>query len=340
MHSWLARLKRVLRWDEDAFSAYRDRVAIHLTALAALLLVPFTVVHLLAGRVALATVIAVAQAVLLVNAAALQAGRAPWVPTWIMCALLIVAVCASVWLQGINGAFWAFPTLFICFFQLPRKVALGLSLALLLGVTAAATASIGYSIALRVFATLMLTLVMIHVVLNVIGELQRALVEQAITDPLTGAFNRRHLQAQLERMAAPDAARQSADVAHALLAIDIDQFKRINDRYGHAVGDRVLREVVAALRERTRSDDMLFRIGGEEFVLLLPATGIASAQALAEDLRRQVEAAPILADEPVTVSVGVCLQRSGASPESWLREADRALYRAKNGGRNRVELAA
>jgi diguanylate cyclase (GGDEF)-like protein len=196
---------------------------------------------------------------------------------------------------------------------------------------------LGPGLALRLLVSMGFVLLMIQVVLGVLGRLQRRLVEQAITDPLTGTYNRRHLQTQLDRLNLPSG--EMRGPTPALLAIDIDHFKRINDTHGHATGDAVLRALVALIATRQRLGDVLFRTGGEEFMLLLPRTPPAAAQALAEDLRRRVEAAALLPDRPVTVSIGIASLRPEGGVDAWLRAADAALYRAKQGGRNRVELA-
>jgi diguanylate cyclase (GGDEF)-like protein len=182
-----------------------------------------------------------------------------------------------------------------------------------------------------------LTLFMISWALGIIGELQRALREQAITDPLTGAFNRRHLQAELARLSQPG---QGVSQSHSLLAIDIDHFKRVNDRFGHAEGDEVLRRLVAAILARKRASDLLFRTGGEEFMLLLYRTSPAQARAIAEDLRERLESQAWLPNgDTVTISIGVNTWRPGQSVDEWMRGADRALYDAKREGRNRVTMA-
>jgi len=332
---WAA-LAGVLRSGDDALADFRDRIAVHLSLMAAVLLLPFTASHLLAGRWALATMIAVAQLILTVNSLALRVGRAPPVPFGVMSVGLGAAVCGSIGLQGVNGVPWAFPTLFIFFFVLRRAVALPLSLLLLVGASVVAAVAIGWPMAARVFAALGLTLVMINVVLNVIGELQGALVAQAITDPLTGAFNRRHFDTQLAQLPAPAA---GAEAVNVLLALDLDHFKAVNDRHGHAAGDRVLQGAVAVLNARKRPSDRLFRTGGEEFVLLLPRITAADAAKLAEDLRQRIEAAPLLDGQRVTVSIGVAAQRAGRDATAWLHAADEALYEAKRSGRNRVVVA-
>jgi len=121
-----------------------------------------------------------------------------------------------------------------------------------------------------------------------------------------------------------------------LLLIDIDRFKLINDQFGHAKGDSVLKGIVAVVGKRSRKVDSLFRVGGEEFILLLPDAQEAAAVAVAEQLRASVADAPLLDGRQVTVSIGVSELQAGESPDSWMKHADDALYAAKNAGRNRV----
>lgn len=133
----------------------------------------------------------------------------------------------------------------------------------------------------------------------------------------------------------------------ALLMVDIDHFKRVNDHYGHLAGDHVLRHMVGVLRQRLRASDVLGRYGGEEFMVLLPGTDLHGAAQLAEQLRQAVQAAPCEWQGQriaFTVSIGVAASAdTPADPsrtsEALLQAADQALYRAKDDGRNRVALA-
>ena len=133
----------------------------------------------------------------------------------------------------------------------------------------------------------------------------------------------------------------------ALLMVDIDHFKRVNDHYGHLAGDHVLRHIVGVLRQRLRASDVLGRYGGEEFMVLLPGTDLHGAAQLAEQLRQAVQATPCEWQGqriPFTVSIGVAASAdTPADPsrtsEALLQAADQALYRAKDDGRNRVALA-
>ena len=166
----------------------------------------------------------------------------------------------------------------------------------------------------------------------------------AALDPLTGVANRRSLIAALDR----DVARaQRMREPMALMMVDIDHFKDVNDRYGHPAGDRVLCSVVNVLRQRVRAQDLVGRYGGEEFMVLLPDTGLTGAEQLARALCKAVEESRCPADGvpgpgiAVTVSIGVFGGRleSGDSWDMLIAAADRALYQAKNNGRNRVEVA-
>jgi diguanylate cyclase (GGDEF)-like protein len=189
-------------------------------------------------------------------------------------------------------------------------------------------------------AALTVTTGIFSTVLGRMGERQRSLSRR---ESLTGCFNRRAFYELFPREV-ERAHRLSHGVS--LVFLDIDHFKRINDRYGHETGDRVLQQLAARLQATVRETDLLFRWGGEEFVILLAHTAPEDAPVLAERIRAAVEARPFLEDEAfrpvrVTVSVGT----AGAAeypiePDELLARADAACYRAKEAGRNRVEAAA
>lgn len=167
-------------------------------------------------------------------------------------------------------------------------------------------------------------------------EQARRLRQMANTDPLTGVFNRRYLELQMEQ--ALSAWRRYRRPT-TLLIIDVDHFKRINDRFGHAIGDHALRRLVELISARIRSVDTLCRYGGEEFVVLLREVNASGAAVVAEALRSRVEAAPVLPEGRMTVSIGIAELVEAEDLDHWLNLADAALYLAKRSGRNRVELA-
>jgi two-component system cell cycle response regulator len=168
--------------------------------------------------------------------------------------------------------------------------------------------------------------------------LRDTFVEQATRDGLTGLFNRREIDLQAEA-AVSFADRQGSQLS--CLMTDIDHFKQINDRFGHAAGDAVLREAAQRIVAACRASDVVGRYGGEEFMLLLPETCAEDAVTTGDKLRRVLSERPIEVGGlsiPITVSVGVAgWEQSMAAPAHY-EAADQALYRAKELGRNRTEL--
>jgi diguanylate cyclase (GGDEF)-like protein len=172
-------------------------------------------------------------------------------------------------------------------------------------------------------------------------EKNEQLYELSVRDRLTGVHNRGYATDMLTRLVA-EAARYRRPMAAVLL--DLDRFKAINDRHGHAAGDAVLRAAASRLKRRLRQTDLVARWGGEELLVLLPETTLETAVALAEELRAELAAEPVDWDGtaiPVTASFGVaaCDGSPAETPEGFLHRADVALYEAKEAGRNRVEVA-
>ena len=158
----------------------------------------------------------------------------------------------------------------------------------------------------------------------------------ASTDKLTGSWNRRRLEEtvknEMDRL-------KRYDHPLCMMMFDIDFFKKINDQYGHGTGDLVLIALAALIRESLRTSDSLTRWGGEEFVVLCPNTTLSTAALLAERLRNKIASESFPEVKHVTVSVGIAECVSGETFEQWFKRADEALYRAKSGGRNQVQVA-
>ena len=186
-----SRARVALDIDSDALATHRRGIRLRLSWLGAVALLPFTLLHLLTANWILYAVNLVLSSAMAANACSLQRGRRPVLPLWALCCFMIGGVATSIGLQGNYGMLWAYPALFMFFFVLPRRQAMALAVVLMGVSTASATVSLGMPLATRLLVSMMVTLVMIHVVLNVPGQLQQALVEQANTDPLTGAYNRR-----------------------------------------------------------------------------------------------------------------------------------------------------
>ncbi len=167
--------------------------------------------------------------------------------------------------------------------------------------------------------------------------------QEALTDGLTGLLNRKAFD---EELAAVIAEAKGKDMPPCLVLIDIDHFKRVNDTFGHVLGDRVLRAIGGLLKACVKGQDSVARYGGEEFALLLPDTPLKGAQSVAEGLREKIAASRIqrLSTETpigsITISAGVASYRADEAITSFIERADAALYTSKAAGRNRVTVSA
>lgn len=271
--------------------------------------------------------------------------RARWLPGAIV-VVGILAVTAAVYFNGerqggppfFNEFFYVWPAFYIGYFFGPRGIAA--SLALLAALYAGVLISIDLATSEAVTrwivtaSVVAFTAIALHMLRRRIDRLVTQLRETARTDPLTMLLNRRgfdeRFQLELER------ARRTATPV-ALLVADLDRFKMLNDRYGHAAGDAALASVGQTLVLGCRSIDTVARVGGEEFAILLPVTGAQGGLELAERLRADVAGVKDDGDRALTISVGVVeFPRDGETPHELMREADRAMYRAKALGRDRT----
>ena len=168
--------------------------------------------------------------------------------------------------------------------------------------------------------------------------LRRKLEQQSLRDPLTNLFNRRYFN---EQLAIEFERANRSRTPLALQMVDIDHFKRINDRFGHEAGDRVLRQVSDILAQNARAGDIVCRWGGEEFLILMPGSNAAAAKRRADEIRARInDQIEIVGGTRVSVSIGVASYPEHASdPDSLIDVSDRALYAAKGAGRNRVTVA-
>lgn len=229
-----------------------------------------------------------------------------------------------------------FPLMIAIAALLPTRVALALGLLTMAAVVLArgdtvATFDLAEDTAL--LATWLLSLS----VMRMMSREAHAGTDMALTDSLTGAFNRRYLVPQTDRCI--EDYRRYARLS-TLLMIDLDHFQQVNDQFGHAMGDQVLAAMVRLIEDRLRGVDMVFRVGGEKFVVLLAETGAISAKKVAEELRELIAELDVLPHRSITVSIGVCDVSSVSSTEDWLEQVDKALYQAKSEGRDRVVAVA
>lgn len=169
-----------------------------------------------------------------------------------------------------------------------------------------------------------------------VAEINRELLVLSTTDPLTALANRNRVDEVLGVQSRRSSAR---GVPLSVIMVDVDHFKNVNDDFGHPAGDEVLIRLADILRTSVRETDTVGRWGGEEFIIILPETDVASAERTAERIRRTVSAADFGIDRPLTASLGVAGHGDRDDPARLVARADQALYAAKNTGRNRVLVA-
>lgn len=249
---------------------------------------------------------------------------------------VVLATVCSVYSTAINGhagLYWAYPAVAAGFFLLSLREASIWNILFIAAMAAVSFHRFPEADFWRILFSLALTGVFVLVFAWLVGRLQTELTRLATTDPLTGCLNRSQLADILNGQIQM---RERYERVSSLVLIDLDHFKTINDRWGHVAGDRVLQEVAMRLKRRLRDSDQLFRIGGEEFMLVLPETRQKDAETLAHQLLTTVSAGPFLENIQVTASAGITEVVKGETWSTWLNRADQALYAAKAQGRNRL----
>jgi diguanylate cyclase (GGDEF)-like protein len=319
----------------DALAEKRQRDAYRYILLLLLaVLVPVTAQSLSLGQRLPAAAGAILILVLLANIWLLSRGREAFLTPPLVIMLSMALVLLLVLVGQAHSIYWLYPLLVATPVLLRTRWSIWVGVLCALVVTPLVFSQFRPGMGVVICVTMALTWLVSAWLVFAVSEQARRLRTMAITDSLTGAYNRRYLELQAEQA-------RALWLRHArpatLLLIDIDFFKRINDRFGHARGDEVITGLVEVISARIRNVDILCRFGGEEFVVLLNETDIESAEVLAEDLRRRVEEAPLLPEGTVTISVGVSGVNGTESLDHWLNLADSALYLAKRNGRNRVE---
>lgn len=250
----------------------------------------------------------------------------------ILALICLTVVSATIYIRGPEQLMWIYPAMTATFFLLTPKFAASLCALLLALIGIIVWSETGAFILLEFYVSATATLLFSFAFADRMRDQNRKLVRLATKDPLTGANNRRAMEQKLLEMVA--FSRRDQDTASSLILMDLDKFKEVNDKHGHQVGDNILVEFVNTVSNRIRSSDELYRFGGEEFVVIAENISFSDASTLADQLRIAVMDNPKLADYNVTISVGTAEFQSNETPFEWLGRADKAMYRAKDQGRN------
>lgn len=251
--------------------------------------------------------------------------------------LAVVGLLLTNYLKGATQIFWVYPVLVGVFFMVDRREALIVSIIVVAGLAPTIVDKFDSFTLVSILTTISVTCLLAYAFATITRRQRDELMTLATKDPLTGVGNRRALQQKLDDAIATS---KRNDNACSMLMLDLDHFKQVNDRHGHAKGDEILIRLTELVGARIRITDSIYRIGGEEFVIVAENMVLENAARLAEQLRTIIEAHDLAPGSTVTISLGVAQHHDGECAEDWMRRADNALYMAKHSGRNRISRAA
>ena len=258
------------------------------------------------------------------------------IPGIVLTIFILSGLVTIIYVGGASLVHWAYPTMVVAFFLVKPREATAFNLLGMVLLIPALVQEISRLELVTILVTLILNNVFAYVFAARMNEHRQHLFFLAERDPLTGIGNRRALSARLEDIVLRH---QTQVITASILVLDLDHFKDINDTHGHGKGDQILIRVTEIVSANIRVTDDLYRLGGEEFVVVAMGASLDAADKLAEQLRASIEASKLLPDRRVTISLGVAEFKQGEGYENWLHRADTALYEAKRTGRNRVCLA-
>lgn len=321
------------RMNEQSYiTDFRVAASRYVAYAAIVLLIPFAINHFIQERALLGVACSAIVCIFTVNAISTARGRALPLLLFLGFVPIILALLAlSFYKQGFVAALWCYPAIMVFSLMLPEKQAWLANLTLTLMATFMSFQVLELNVAIRVGITLSVVSVFNAIFIRAITNQVQHLEEQVVTDSLTGLTDRILLTSSLEKACLFGIAHE---VPMTLIGLDLDHFKSVNDQFGHHAGDNVLRDMGDLLRANIRKSDVVFRLGGEEFLVLLYKTGLEEGCIIAEKLRVAVASLKTLPEKQITCSFGVATFEPGESDKSWMKRADKKLYDAKSSGRN------
>lgn len=307
-----------------------------LSALAVIFITPFIFVRLAQGNISVAIIDTIAIIVMSCFFTFIYKTRKVETARLGIAIFLIATVLIDIYLIGLIIIYWFYPTILATSYLIPYKTALkinSIAMIILAFVIYPLINTVEFSL---ILVNALLINVFSYVMFRSIQKNDDILGKLATTDPLTNCLNRRALQEKIIKVTDKHA---RAPYSLFLIIFDLDHFKSVNDTYGHTVGDEILVSVSHIVQNNIRSFENMYRYGGEEFIILPLEVEVDQAIFIANKLRELVESYVFSSDVRATISLGVAQYKAGEKPSEWIDRADVALYRAKELGRNRVELA-
>lgn len=335
LHSGLDAWRYIIASDSERRSV-ESYLPLILSIVGALGVLPFTVLRYMQGAWAAAIVDTVIVVGFIALGTYVFRTRRVQVASILISCFCIAGVISTVYIIGPQQVYWVYPTLMAVFYLVRPRIALVLAM---VTVATLIPQMIG-NMELHATTTVLVTIVVMSsfafAFSRITNRQREQLMHLATKDPLTGAGNRRGLDVKLKDIINNH---KRNGVTASMLLLDLDHFKKVNDVHGHAMGDQTLKRVTEIINLRIRVTDSLYRIGGEEFVIVLESQDATRATHLAEQLRTLIQANELVPDQPVTISLGVAELAKDETVSSWLGRADEALYRAKHAGRNTTSIA-
>ena len=307
----------------DSLIQFRNNTKMIIGWAVAPFLFPFAVYNLVIGNTGPSTLALLLVILLLTNSFYIYY-RNQLIPYFhtLFFVVLLTALVVAIHFLGTKALFWCYPSLFIQVFMMElvrARVQMVIGLIVLIPFV---FYTVSNDVAIRFALTIIMTCCFSDILFGRIIKLQSRLTEIAIRDPLTNMYNRRHLEQYLNE-AIEGYGRGFGSVS--LILIDIDGFKPINDTHGHEAGDQILKNLSSLLFERLRKLDYIFRIGGDEFLVLLRNTNEQQAILSAESFRKHIEDNNLLKKENITISLGVAEYKIGESIDEWMSRVDKNL---------------
>jgi diguanylate cyclase (GGDEF)-like protein len=316
-------------------SDFRTKTTLGLALTSVFLLTPFSLYQLVAaGNV---TIGAMAMSIVIIfafNAWRCKRGQYSSMLTFLILVPVIIFYLAYAFQEvGTISLYWCYPAVLSFYFMLPERQAWIANMLFLIVVMPQAWNVMEFQHAIRLLVSLLMVIIFSGVFMRVITNQQQKLEGLALTDPLTGLLNRTSLQETLEHASVQS---KRLGLPATMILLDLDHFKKINDTLGHDAGDAVLQHIGSYLKGRMRHSDKVFRLGGEEFLIILYDTDADNGHDIAEELRHGISSLTTLADHKLTASIGLATLTNTENSKQWMKRCDENLYCAKSSGRDTV----
>lgn len=303
--------------------------------MSALLFIPFSIKNYVIGEPFFAFLLILFEISLLIEIHAAYQQRTPYTGYMLPVILLALNGLWSIKVLGLYGTYWLFPILVCITLLLSSRIALAFNAVTIVGAAFLGYGQIELLVMVRFISALIVTAFITHYIMGSISKLQEKLRESSIKDPMTKVFNRSQIDVYLQQCLDTQA---KTNTSSCLAMLDIDKFKQINDTLGHDVGDQVIIEAAKLMTAMPGQSAVIFRLGGDEFLILFREISLKEAVERTEHLRKNIASHSFIEQKTVTVSAGVADSSSTDSINTWLKRADQHLYRAKQEGRNQVHV--